>query len=152
ARAEARASLGESRTARGPWVLLARADVLAGDLGSALSNVDRALEIERTWKQPPFLGLQAVRGDILARMGREKEAQDAFQTEIRDFPENLDGWSRLALLHASAGRGTQLRDTLVAMPARVPPSAAYEAAARVCDTIGDEAGARLWRRAVPGRR
>ena len=152
ARTEARAALGDSRTARGPWVLLARADVLAGDLPAALADTDRALEAEKTWKQPPLVGLQAVRGDVLARMGREKEAQEAFQAEIRAFPENLDGWSKLALLHASAGRAAELRDTVVAMTERNPTPAAYEAAARVCDTIGDAAGARLWRRAGAGRR
>jgi arylsulfatase A-like enzyme len=146
ARAEARAALARSKTARAPFVLLARADVLSGDLAAALADADRALAIEKEWRQPPLVGLQATRGDILARMGREKEAEGAFQAEIRDFPENLDGWSRLALVYASSGRAAELRDTLIGMTRRVPAPAAFEAAARVCELIGDAAGARFWRR------
>ena len=152
ARSEARAALEKSRTARGPWILLARADVAAGDLKAALAETDRALSIEKEHQQPPFVGLQAVRGDILARMGREKEAEEAFRVEIRDFPENLDGWSRLALLYASGGRGAEFRETLFAMTRRVPTQSAFEAAARTCESIGDAAGARFWRQRKTERR
>ncbi len=145
ARAEALAAQGRSKNARAPWILLARISARSGDFQTALASADRALSIEREWKQPPIMGLQATRGDILARMGREKEAEEAFQTELRDFPDNLEAWSRLALLQASGGRPNEFHDTILAMTRQVPTPAAYEAAARVCETIGDAAGARFWR-------
>ncbi len=71
--------------------------------------------------------------------------------EIRDFPENLDGWSRLALIHASSGQANEFRETILAMTRQVPTPAGFEAAARVCQTVGDAAGARLWRQRKAGR-
>lgn len=151
ARAEATLAQGKSKTARAPLVLLARVAVQGGNLPEALASTDRALWLQREWKQLPLISLQATRGDILARMGREKEAEEAFQTEIRDFPDNLEGWSRLALLRASGGRPKEFRETILEMTRRAPTPAGFEAAARVCETVGDAAGARFWRQRKAGR-
>jgi len=72
--------------------------------------------------------------------------EEAFRAEIRSFPENLDPWSRLALLYASEGRQTDFRQVLMDLARKVPTPRAYEAAARVSDITGDTAGARSWRR------
>ena len=145
ARAEARAAQGRSKTARWPWLLLSRVEVARGDLRAALSDAERALAIEREWKQAPLIGLQATRGDILARMGKEKEAEEAFREETRDFPGNLRGWSGLALVYASSGRAAEFAATLSEMTRQVPTAAGFEAAARICETVGDQAAARQWR-------
>ncbi|MGH9399166.1 MAG: sulfatase-like hydrolase/transferase [Thermoanaerobaculia bacterium] len=151
ARAETLTALSQSKSRRGPWVLLARVEVQRGDLAAALAATDRALSIERERKEPPMINLQATRGDVLARMGREKEAEVTLRAETRDFPGNVEGWSRLALLYASSGRANDFRDTVLALTRQVPTPAGFEAAARVCEAVGDAAGARLWRARKAGR-
>ena len=92
-----------------------------------------------------MMDLEATRGDVLSRMGEEKAAEKAFAAEIRSFPENLDAWSRLALLYASAGREREFRDLLSRMTTQVPGRKSFEAAARVCEIVGDKKAARAWR-------
>jgi predicted Zn-dependent protease len=100
-----------------------------------------------------LINLQATRGDVLARLGREAEAEEAFRGEIHDFPENLDAWSRLALLYASAGQRDQSERLLAEMVGRIPASRSFEAAARVAEILGDRAAAQRWRgRAEAARR
>jgi len=146
ARTEARQVFQGNETARRPWVLLARIEQKEGSLQAALADIERALEIEKKWSQPPLVDLQSTRGDVLARMGREKEAEEAFRMETRDFPENLDAWSRLALLYASQGRGDDFRRLLSEMVSRMPSSRGFETAARLSRTVGDRQGAIEWER------
>ena len=91
------------------------------------------------------MSLEATRGDVLSRMGEEEAAEKAFVSEIRSFPENLDAWSHLALLYASAGRDREFRSLLSRMTEQVPGRRSLEAAARVCEIVGDKKGARAWR-------
>jgi hypothetical protein len=91
------------------------------------------------------MSLEATRGDVLSRMGEEEAAEKAFALEIRTFPENLDAWSRLALLYASAGRDGEFRNLLSRMTAQVPGRRSLETAARVCDIVGDTRAARAFR-------
>jgi len=152
ARREAEAALAQRPAARAPLLLLALVAQRRGDLPAALSFCDRALEIGRARGDSSLVNLQATRGDILARLGREKEAEEAFRAEIRDFPENLDAWSRLALLYASAGRSEDYGRLLSEMANRMPTSRSFEALAHICEILGDRAGAQKWRRRVSERR
>ena len=153
ARREARAALDAGRAARTPWLLLARAEQRGGNLEAALTNLDKALEIERLRNLPPISSLHATRGDVLARLGRSKEAGQEFRVEVGAFPENLDAWSRLALLQASAGDARGFQEVLKEMTTRIPTRRAFEAAARACEIVGDQDSARLWReRAAQHRR
>ena len=124
-------------------MLLAEIEVAAGNLEAALAALRRADVLGNG--RPPMMNLEATRGDVLSRMGEEKAAEEAFAAEIRSFPENLDAWSRLALLYASAGRDGEFRDLLSRMTAQVPGRRSFEAAARVCEIVGDKKGARAWR-------
>jgi arylsulfatase A-like enzyme/predicted Zn-dependent protease len=145
ARRRAQAALAERKTARAPLLLLARVEIAQGHPRAALELLDSAREMGRQLGQPPLETLEATRGDVLARLGREQEAEDALRAETRDFPENLDAWSRLALVYASSGRPEQFRQVLSEMTSRVPTRAAFDAAAKVCDIIGDREQARRWR-------
>jgi tetratricopeptide (TPR) repeat protein len=153
ARIEIRQALGrDDATRRRPWLVLAQIEIKAGNLEAALADVDRALEIERKWDEPPMVNLQATRGDVLARMRREGEAEEAFRLEIRNFPENLDGWSRLALLYASGQRSVEFGRLLDEMASQMPTRSSYETAARVCEIVGDRSQAQRWhRRAIEKR-
>jgi arylsulfatase A-like enzyme/Flp pilus assembly protein TadD len=147
ARVEIRQVLGSGDgTLRRPWLILARIEQKNGDLSAALADIDRALEIEKKWSEPPMADLQATRADILARMGREKEAEQAFRIEIRDFPENLNAWSRLALLYASQGRIGEFRALLAEMVRQTPTTRSFDTAVTLSQAIQDRQGAQEWER------
>ena len=147
ARAEIRQVLASGDgTLRRPWLILARLEQKNGDLPAALEDVGRALEIEKKWDQAPMADLQATRADILARMGREKEAEEAFRIEIRDFPENLNAWSRLALLYASQGKIGEFRALLGEMVRQTPTTRAFDTAVTLSQAIQDHEGVREWER------
>jgi arylsulfatase A-like enzyme len=143
AREEALEAIAERGRDQGPLVLLGEIEVAAGNLEAALAAIRRADALGKG--RAPLMNLEATRGDVLSRMGEEKAAEEAFSAEIRSFPENLDAWSRLALLYASAGRDGEFRSLLSRMTAQVPGRSSFEAAARVCEIIGDKKGARVWR-------
>jgi tetratricopeptide (TPR) repeat protein len=143
AREEALEAIASRDRDQGPLVLLAEIETKAGNLEAALAALRRADALGRG--RPPMMNLEATRGDVLSRMGDEKAAEEAFAAEIRSFPENLDAWSRLALLYASAGRDREFRNLLSKMTAQVPGRKSLEAAAHVCEIVGDKKGARAWR-------
>jgi choline-sulfatase len=145
ARRGAQAALAKSPTARVPLLLLARIEETLGNPAAALTHLDRALEVGRRWGQAPIVDLESLRGDALARLGREAEAEQAFRKEISDFPENLDAWSRLALVYRGAGRPAEFKDLLSEMTRRVPSRRSFETAARICEIVGDRREARRWR-------
>jgi arylsulfatase A-like enzyme/Flp pilus assembly protein TadD len=143
AREEAFEAIASRSRDQGPLVLLAEIEAKAGNLEAALAALRRADALRKS--TPPMMNLEATRGDVLSRMGEERAAEEAFAAEIKRFPENLDAWSRLALLYASAGRTGDVRDLLFQMTAQVPGPKAFEAAARVCEIVGDRKAARAWR-------
>ncbi|MEP6994760.1 MAG: sulfatase-like hydrolase/transferase [Acidobacteriota bacterium] len=140
-----------NETVRRPWLLLARIDEKSGNLEAALTDLQRALDIQKTWNQLPMADLQATRGDVLARMGREQEAEEAFRLEVASFPENLNAWSRLALLYASAGRVPEFRKALVEMTGALPTRKSFETAVRMSEVVGDGPGASEWKRRLKER-
>jgi predicted Zn-dependent protease len=143
ARDEARESIAARGRDQAPLVLLAEIETKAGNLEAALATLRRADALGEGL--PPMMNLEATRGDVLSRMGEETAAEKAFTAEIRSFPENLDAWSRLALLYASVGRTGEFRSLLSRMTTQVPGRRSLEAAARVCEIVGDKKGARAWR-------
>jgi tetratricopeptide (TPR) repeat protein len=145
ARSEALASLALRKTSRAPLLLLARVQQQKGDLAGAMKYLDQALEPEKGSGQRALVNLQSTRGDVLARLGREKEAEQAFRAEVTEFPENFDAWSRLAFLYASQNRIEDFRKLLSDMTERVPTVRSYETAAFISETVGDRAAARVWR-------
>ena len=73
--------------------------------------------------------LDATRGDILARMQRNAEAEQAFRSELQNFPHNLDAYTKYAILLTTEGRVPDARATLEAMQRANPGPAAQRAAA-----------------------
>lgn len=141
----AQSARAQSPEGRLPLLLLGRVAARQGKWDAALSSLDGALSIEQKTRAAPMQGLRAARGDVLAHLGREKEAEEDFHREIRDFPENLDAWSRLALLYAAGGRTGEFRSLLSDMTVRVPTARSFENAAKVCEIVGDQEGARRFR-------
>ncbi|MFN2634585.1 MAG: tetratricopeptide repeat protein, partial [Thermoanaerobaculia bacterium] len=141
---QAEAALAGSETSRAPLLTLARIEQARGNPDGALRQLDRALGVQLRWKQGPMRNLQALRGDALARLGREREAEAAFREEIEAFPGNLDAWSRLAVLYAGGGREAEFRGLLEEMTRRVGSRQALETAGRLCRIVGDRWCAKHW--------
>ncbi|MCA1733431.1 MAG: sulfatase-like hydrolase/transferase [Acidobacteria bacterium] len=119
---------------------LARAEALiaSGELEPALAVLD-ALAGRVT---DPIEGLQAARGEALARAGRAPEAERAFQRELQDFPRNRMAYSRLAILYAAAGRPDRSRGILDILVQIDRSPAARRLAVETLRAVGDEEGAR----------
>ena len=143
AREEALEAIAARGRDQGPLVLLAEIEVAAGNLEAALAALRRADALGAGG--PPVMSLEATRGDALSRLGEEKAAEKAFLAEIGSFPENLDAWSRLALLYAATGRDSEFRSLLSRMTTQVPGRGSLETAARVCEIVGDKRAARVFR-------
>jgi tetratricopeptide (TPR) repeat protein len=56
-----------------------------------------------------------ARGDVLARMNRLPEAEQAFAQEVRLYPRNREAFVRMAVLQTLAGREAEARRTFDAM-------------------------------------
>ena len=82
-----------------------------------------------------------MRGDLLARLGRDGEAEREFLQEIHDFPHDTRAYASLALLYASANRGEEAIATLRRMVDADGSPAAYAEAVKTLRILGDAQGA-----------
>lgn len=144
---EVRLALGRDDRPRVPaLIMLARVLVEQGKLTEALANANRAAARIRNSGAPPVATLASTRGDILARLGRTQEAEAAFREEIQRFPTTREAYVRLAVLLASQHRFTEIEPALEAMVAASPMPATYGLAAQAMSDLGNDAGARVFRR------
>ncbi len=133
---EAREALKEYPERRIPRLILARVKKARGDLAGSLAELENAPGQPETGKQPPLYNWNFLRGDLLARLGRNGEAEAAFREEIRDFPSGPLAWTGLALLYASQGKQVEAREALEALARLRTPDAVF-AAARTYEILGD---------------
>lgn len=144
---EARLALGRPDRPRVPaLILLARVLVERGQLGEALAVAERAAARIAEDGAPQVPTLASTRGDILARLGRNAEAEAAFREEIARFPRTTEAYVRLAVLLASQRRFAEIEPTLEAMVKASPTPATYQLAAQAMADLGNNAGARDFRR------
>lgn len=136
ARGSARRAIEANPESRASWLLLARAELLAGDAAGALAAAGKT---EAHAGERPLPDAAYLRGDALARLGRTVEARAAFAEEIRAFPANPRGYTGLALLAASENRLDETHRILTELLARAPSREAFEVAAKTWDLVGDRA-------------
>ena len=148
--------LGEDESSRPCRLLLANVEKKAGNLKAALAALERLRGLAAEGGRGPLQDEDFLRGDVLARLGRDAEAEAAFRQETQSFPENPRGWTGLALLYASQGRVPEADRVLQEMVSRTPLPVSYFAAARTYEVLGDRSLAlRLRRKAqvlFPGAR
>jgi arylsulfatase A-like enzyme/tetratricopeptide (TPR) repeat protein len=133
---EARLAMGNHRGRKKPLVILAQVAKARGDLAGALAQLD-ALHSSSEEEEREMSNVSYLRGDILARMGRNREAEEAFQREIRLFPNNVGARSALAFLYASEGRSDEARKTLLEMVRVSPNPRSFMAASKSFGIMGD---------------
>ena len=139
-RAEQQARLALPRVPA--MIMLARILTEEQKLDEALAMIDRGAAAQRAHPEPT---VSSTRGDILARMGRNQEAEAAFRDEIQHFPTTTDAYTKLALLLASEHRFNEIAPTLEAMVNASPVPATCFLAAREMKDLGNDEGARAFR-------
>src|SRR5262249_4110737 len=126
---------------------LAEVRLRQGRLPDALAAVEDARKRRDAAGGAPVEGLEFQRGDVLARLQRHGEAEEAFREEIRHFPRNTEAYARravvLALEHRTLGEVRQLFETMAA--ANPGPDSA-RLAAKTLESLGDHEAAAVWRR------
>ena len=134
---EARAALALYPTRRVPHLVLARVARDRRDYAGALAELALAARPQETGAGAPLQNLNFLRGDCLARLGRDAEAEAAFLQELHDFPANPSPRTALALLYASQGREDDARRALTELVEQLRTPDAYFAAARTYEVLGD---------------
>ncbi|MEA2693873.1 MAG: hypothetical protein QOJ16_3260 [Acidobacteriota bacterium] len=139
---EARAALAAKGSTIGPLLTLAQVLIEEGKLDEALATTQRGVDdlAKQSGKQR-FAGLFYVRGDVLARLGRNPEAEQCFLREITDAPGDTKAYTRLSVLYASEGRSADAVDTLRRMVETNESPAAYAEAVKTLRVLGDPGGA-----------
>ena len=138
----ARASLAAPANGNRGYLVLAGIEVRRNALAQALELTREAEVKEGDGRR--INGLHALRGDILARMGRTAEAEAELLEEIRHFPAELGAWSSLVLLQAAQNNRSDALKTAKAMVDSVPGVESYLTAMRVLSVIDEPAAARRW--------
>ncbi|HUP47091.1 MAG TPA: tetratricopeptide repeat protein, partial [Thermoanaerobaculia bacterium] len=88
-------------------------------------------------------GLSFRRGEALLALGRVPEAEAAFRTEVVHFPQNVEAWSRLAVVVAAQGRRDEARSILSDALRVNPNDRMRELAREALEVSGDRDGLRL---------
>ena len=144
---EARLGLDREDKPRIPaLILLARVLVEQNRLDEALGAIDQAAARIAKDGAPPVRTVSSTRGDILARLGRNREAEAAFRAEMQQFPATTESYTRLAVLLASEQRFAEIEPALQAMVKAAPSTPrTYELAARTMADLGNNEDARAFR-------
>jgi arylsulfatase A-like enzyme/Flp pilus assembly protein TadD len=142
---EALKAQGGYRQKRKPQVILAQVAKARGDLPGALAKLDEILRKSSEKEEGDLSNVNYLRGDILARMGRNAEAESAFKAEIASFPNNGQAWTALAVLYASEGRSDEARATLADFARKAPNGRTYQAIGETFDVLGSPDEGRRWK-------
>jgi len=139
----ARTALASPGSRIGPLMTLAQVCLKQNRLDEALRYTDQAAEeVARTGAAGQgYLGLHWMRGDLLARLGRNGDAERELQEEIREFPSNTRAYSSLSVLYASEGRPQEAIGALQRMVETNGSPGAYAEAVRTLRVLGDPQGA-----------
>lgn len=138
---EARLAMNDSLYRDAAAVLLALIAIDQGRPADALRMLDDAKKTARG----PVPDLESTRGDALARMERIAEAESAFRAEIAAFPNNREAYTRLAVLYAMLGRGTDAEQTLQRMFDANRSAATARLAAETWSVVENGSAAARWR-------
>jgi tetratricopeptide (TPR) repeat protein len=121
-----------------PLVVLAQARLREGKLNDSLALLDQAsAELARRAPGQSYPGLSYARGDVLARMGRNDQAEQAFQREIAEHPTAPQAYASLAMLFASEDRTPQALATIQRLVAANRSPGGYGMAVRTLRILGD---------------
>jgi hypothetical protein len=121
--------------------------VARSQLAEALAVIEkaraRALELGRN----PPTGLDPLRADVLARLGRFAEAEAVLRRDILAYPGRAQSYATLAVVVALQGRPRdEVQGILDSMAKASPGRETILLGAKTLDFLGDKDAARAWRR------
>jgi arylsulfatase A-like enzyme/Flp pilus assembly protein TadD len=146
AESEARMAVDAPGETNAALYTLARVEQKQGRPAEALRVADDLLaRLARTGGRP-LRGLHALRGDALARLGNPGEAERALRQELHLFPGDPEAYRALIVLLASQGRGDDVTRVIREFATIAPGRQTYAVIADTLHVLGDEEGARYWRR------
>lgn len=144
-RAEAEAREGTAGGDRAAaYVTLARVLKQAGRYEEALASADVAAGILNREQKPLFAGVAYLRGDLLARLGRSEEAEQALRDEIATSPADSRAYQSLIVLLVSEGRPNDATTLVRELIDRAPTAENFAAVSETIKTLGDANGSRYW--------
>ncbi len=133
-----------------PMVVLAQIARQRGDLAGALRLLDEALASIRASGGMEMSNVHFLRGDVLARAGRNSDARAEFEREIELFPNNTSAWASAAILDASDGRREEGLTSLERRAAGSRTPRGYRAAAQTFRILGDSRRAAAFEKLLRG--
>lgn len=111
-------------------LLLAELQRAEGNLRAALQSIALAEQRMREMGMSKLFNIEHLRGDVLARLDRPEEAIAAYQREIAHFPQHLQSYANLAIIHLIEGRRNDADQVLQQMVEANPHQGARALAAR----------------------
>jgi tetratricopeptide (TPR) repeat protein len=137
---EAREAMTDQSLRVGPMITLAEVLHSKHDDAKALDMVRQAQQTydQREAKDPDLIrGLNLIHGKILADQGDAAGAEAAFKKEIELFPDNVRGYSSLAILYALVGRVGEVTPLLQRMTEVNATPMAYAEAVKTLRILND---------------
>ena len=143
AEAEAKLAVATTHDPTDALMMLGRIEKSRGHMQQALDYLDKAVVTNgrSTGKHP---GLHAARGDLLARLNRNQEAEQEFRAEIQLNPGAPDAYGSLVLLLATENRLDEARNLIFEMVKAAPKPHTYTVVAETLTAMGDDPGALYW--------
>ena len=142
--AEAKLSLQTSNDPTAPLMQLAAIEKDRGHLDRALDYLNRGVERENGHITKAHEGLHLSRGDLLARLGRNSEAENDFRLEIANFPSSTNAYASLILLLASQQRLDEATKLVFDLIKAAPAAHSYVTVSETLKAVGDDRGALYW--------
>ena len=139
---EARIAMTSKKDRIAALMVLSRIEKQRANYPGALAYLDQA---EKALNDKHGMTmLYFMRGDTLARMGRDAEAEAAFKKEIDLFPDNVQTYKNLVLLLVAQGRYPEATQIIQSCIKNSPLPPSYLAVAQTLHVVGDNRGARFW--------
>ena len=128
----------------GALITLGLIEKQRGDLNAAMRYLDDAVERVSKKKNHRIPNLHFYRGDVLARLGRNAEAERELRQEIALYPKAPDAYGSLIILLASQGRGPEATRLVFDLVSASPNPPSYVTVSETLKAIGDDRGAKYW--------
>jgi arylsulfatase A-like enzyme/Flp pilus assembly protein TadD len=114
------------------------------DYPKALAYFDQALERAAQKNHHHIPNLHFYRGDILANLGRNGEAEREFRQEIALYPTQADAYSALVMLLSSERRLDEATKLIYRLVEVAPNPPSYISISETLKALGDDRGALYW--------
>jgi arylsulfatase A-like enzyme/Tfp pilus assembly protein PilF len=143
AEAEAKLAVETAYDPTDPLIMLGGIEKDRGNLQGALGYYQRAL-IASEKSSKPAPGLHAAMGDVLARLGRNEDAERELRLEIAQNPSAPEAYASLVTLLAVENRLDEAMKLIFAVVKAAPAPHTYTVVAETLSAIGDDRGAQYW--------